>query len=206
MVNSKSDLEPAPGLRASPVTKSSGLSADSLTKRVGISTNLSEKSAVLENGEESDDNGSVKSAYDQTHRKLKPRHIQLIGIGGTIGTALYVQIGKSLGKGGPGSLFLAFVIWSVLVLSIDMHLILALLLALVWVPLVSRSRERPRSLVSSWPKRPRLVEPIWFRMERPKEKQSKQLLPIRCKRLQRTARQISAPMQPTMASHLEQRA
>ena len=30
---------------------------------------------------------------DSTHRKLKPRHIQLIGIGGTIGTALFVQIG-----------------------------------------------------------------------------------------------------------------
>lgn len=27
---------------------------------------------------------------DSTHRKLKSRHIQLIGIGGTIGTALYV--------------------------------------------------------------------------------------------------------------------
>jgi len=28
---------------------------------------------------------------DATHRKLKSRHIQLIGIGGTIGTALYVS-------------------------------------------------------------------------------------------------------------------
>lgn len=28
---------------------------------------------------------------DHTHRKLKARHIQLIGIGGTIGTALYVR-------------------------------------------------------------------------------------------------------------------
>lgn len=55
--------------------------------------------------------GSVKTVYDTTHRKLKPRHIQLIGIGGTIGTALYVQIGKGLMNGGPGSLFLAFSIW-----------------------------------------------------------------------------------------------
>lgn len=48
---------------------------------------------------------------DNTHRKLKPRHIQLIGIGGTIGTALYVQIGQGLLNGGPGSLFLAFTLW-----------------------------------------------------------------------------------------------
>ncbi|KAG6916599.1 hypothetical protein DXG01_006156 [Tephrocybe rancida] len=41
-------------------------------------------------------------ARDQTHRRLKNRHIQLIGIGGTVGTALFVQIGSSLTKGGPG--------------------------------------------------------------------------------------------------------
>ena len=54
---------------------------------------------------------SLKVGLDLTHRKLKPRHIQLIGIGGTIGTALYVQIGRGLLNGGPGSLFLAFSIW-----------------------------------------------------------------------------------------------
>lgn len=56
------------------------------------------------------EDGSIKQ-YDETHRKLKPRHIQLIGIGGTIGTALYVQIGQGLLKGGPASLFIAFTVW-----------------------------------------------------------------------------------------------
>ncbi len=56
------------------------------------------------------EDGTIKQ-YDETHRKLKPRHIQLIGIGGTIGTALYVQIGQGLLRGGPASLFLAFTIW-----------------------------------------------------------------------------------------------
>jgi amino acid transporter len=55
--------------------------------------------------------GSVREVGDHTHRKLKSRHIQLIGIGGTIGTALYVQIGRGLMNGGPGSLFLAFTLW-----------------------------------------------------------------------------------------------
>jgi amino acid permease len=55
--------------------------------------------------------GGVVRQHDETHRKLKPRHIQLIGIGGTIGTALYVQIGQGLLKGGPGSLFIAFTLW-----------------------------------------------------------------------------------------------
>ena len=56
--------------------------------------------------------------YDSTHRKLKPRHIQLIGIGGTIGTALYVAIGQGLIAGGPGSLFLAFTIWCTFILAV----------------------------------------------------------------------------------------
>lgn len=54
---------------------------------------------------------NISGIHDDTHRKLKPRHIQLIGIGGTIGTALYVQIGRGLLNGGPGSLFLAFTFW-----------------------------------------------------------------------------------------------
>lgn len=56
----------------------------------------------------SDSVGSVRLVHDNTHRKLKSRHIQLIGIGGTIGTALYVQIGRGLMNGGPASLFIAF--------------------------------------------------------------------------------------------------
>jgi amino acid transporter len=55
--------------------------------------------------------GSVRELNDNTHRKLKSRHIQLIGIGGTIGTALYVQIGRGLMNGGPAALFLAFTLW-----------------------------------------------------------------------------------------------
>ncbi|KAK1834218.1 general amino acid permease [Podospora conica] len=55
---------------------------------------------------------------DQTHRRLKSRHIQLIGIGGTIGTAIFVQMGRGLVDGGPGSLFLAFTIWCTFILAI----------------------------------------------------------------------------------------
>ncbi|KAL8898883.1 MAG: hypothetical protein Q9192_001863, partial [Flavoplaca navasiana] len=62
---------------------------------------------------------SLKLGSDNTHRRLKSRHIQLIGIGGTIGTALFVQIGiDSAGKGGPGSLFIAFTIWCTFILAI----------------------------------------------------------------------------------------
>ncbi|GKZ29440.1 hypothetical protein AbraIFM66950_004848 [Aspergillus brasiliensis] len=64
----------------------------------------SEKDAVVRDSEEVLEDDTKKLAYDHTHRKLKPRHIQLIGIGGSVGTVLYVQIGKALMEGGPASL------------------------------------------------------------------------------------------------------
>lgn len=57
-------------------------------------------------------------SYKSTHRSLKGRHIQLIGIGGTIGTALFVQIGQALIKGGPASLFMGFLFWCIPILCI----------------------------------------------------------------------------------------
>ncbi|KAF2157319.1 amino acid transporter [Myriangium duriaei CBS 260.36] len=63
------------------------------------------------------DDDSIKQS-DSTHRNLRPRHIQLIGIGGTIGTALFVNIGKGVLNGGPGSLFTAFTIWCMVILCV----------------------------------------------------------------------------------------
>ncbi|KAF7526105.1 hypothetical protein PCG10_004336 [Penicillium crustosum] len=65
---------------------------------------VTEKDSSNANRAPSLDSGSMESTYDHTHRKLKPRHVQLIGIGGTIGTALYVQIGSGLRTSGPASL------------------------------------------------------------------------------------------------------
>jgi amino acid transporter len=41
-------------------------------------------------------------------RRLKGRHLQMIAIGGSIGTGLFVGSGKALAHGGPASLLLAF--------------------------------------------------------------------------------------------------
>ncbi|KAH8798818.1 amino-acid permease inda1, partial [Hyaloscypha sp. PMI_1271] len=41
-------------------------------------------------------------------RKLEARHLQMIAIGGAIGTGLFVGSGKALASGGPGSLLIAF--------------------------------------------------------------------------------------------------
>ncbi|KAK0439551.1 general amino acid permease AGP2 [Armillaria borealis] len=75
----------------------------------------------------------VSPVQDNTQRTLKSRHIQLIGIGGTIGTALFVQIGSALPHGGPGSLLLAFVAWATVVLAINS----CLSELVTWVPVSS---------------------------------------------------------------------
>lgn len=49
------------------------------------------------------------------HRRLSNRHVQLIAIGGSIGTGLFVAIGEALSKGGPANLLLAVVIESIMV-------------------------------------------------------------------------------------------
>lgn len=43
-------------------------------------------------------------------RRLKGRHLQMIAIGGSIGTGLFVGSGRALAYGGPASLLLAFLL------------------------------------------------------------------------------------------------
>lgn len=61
--------------------------------------------------EESVTRGQVHNA-DQLQRHLGNRQVQLIAIGGSIGTATFVSIANGLVKGGPGSLLLAYTIYS----------------------------------------------------------------------------------------------
>ncbi|KAI3586059.1 amino acid permease/ SLC12A domain-containing protein [Fusarium oxysporum f. sp. albedinis] len=63
----------------------------------------------------SDSSSSTITHTSQLHRKLGNRQIQLIAIGGSIGTAVFISIGTGLAHGGPGSLFLAYTLYSVMV-------------------------------------------------------------------------------------------
>ena len=91
------------------------LTGESPPARISISKQIGNEGAKLPSIYEIEEEaGSLPTSYDHTHRKLKPRHIQLIGIGGTIGTALFVSIGRGLMQGGPASLFIAFTLWYVI--------------------------------------------------------------------------------------------
>lgn len=58
-----------------------------------------------------DEDIHIADNADGLHRRLNNRQIQLIAIGGSIGTALFVSIGAGLAKGGPGSLLIAFTVY-----------------------------------------------------------------------------------------------
>lgn len=59
-----------------------------------------------------DDLGNHNQMAGGLHRRLGNRQIQLIAAGGSIGTALFISIGGGLARGGPGSLFLAYLLYS----------------------------------------------------------------------------------------------
>jgi amino acid transporter len=53
------------------------------------------------------DSADVQQA-DQLSQGLKSRHLQMIAIGGSIGTGLFVSSGAALAAGGPGSVVIGF--------------------------------------------------------------------------------------------------
>jgi amino acid transporter len=54
----------------------------------------------------------VVDNVDDLKRRLSSRQIQMLTIGGTIGTALFVSIGYGLIQAGPGSLLIGFLMYA----------------------------------------------------------------------------------------------
>ena len=52
-------------------------------------------------------------------RRLNNRQVQLLAIGGSIGTALFVSIGSGLAAGGPGSLLITYASYSLVLACVN---------------------------------------------------------------------------------------
>ncbi|KAF3393423.1 Dicarboxylic amino acid permease [Talaromyces pinophilus] len=82
----------------------------------------------VHNGEETPvSTGTVKETYNVNiatvadhalQRKLKPRHMQMITIGGVIGTGLFLGTGSNLENGGPAGLLISYCIMASLLFSV----------------------------------------------------------------------------------------
>jgi len=69
------------------------------------------KGAIGNDGRVFDVEGAAQAtATSPLQRTLKGRHLQMIAIGGSIGTGLFVGSGGALAIGGPASLLLSFVL------------------------------------------------------------------------------------------------
>lgn len=75
-------------------------------------TSHEKKSPPFSPYDESDGSVELTGNADSLKRNLGNRQIQMIAIGGSIGTALFVSIGNGLIDGGPGSLFIAYALYS----------------------------------------------------------------------------------------------
>lgn len=84
-------------------------------------------SKVPSNSENSfDESGSEPKASpilgEGIQRKLLLRHAQLIAIGGSIGTGLFLQIGTALTEAGPLGLLTSFVFWTFIILLLTVSI------------------------------------------------------------------------------------
>ncbi|KAG7887188.1 hypothetical protein KL936_004709 [Ogataea polymorpha] len=109
-----------------PPVKPAGKSQEGRTVEIARSTSApihgqpAEDEKQIVNFDLQTDISSEVDIYDvgHTHRSLKNRHIQLIGIGGTIGVGLFVNLSTQLHKSGPLALFLGCVVWSLPILAV----------------------------------------------------------------------------------------
>jgi amino acid transporter len=74
-------------------------------------SSLKEKAVPVYEASVNDGGDIIVENADDLQRRLSGRQIQMITIGGSIGTALFVSIGSGLVQGGPGSLLIAFTIY-----------------------------------------------------------------------------------------------
>ena len=79
---------------------------------MGIFTGDGEKKGDVAPAQESEITEGVVQNVDNLQRHLANRQIQLIAIGGSIGTALFVSIGTGLYHGGAANLLIAYTIQS----------------------------------------------------------------------------------------------
>ncbi|CAP91587.1 Dicarboxylic amino acid permease [Penicillium chrysogenum] len=92
--------------------------AQVLEQNEGVTTRENEARPILKRTLAGKDNAKTQTIISElvhTRRGLKQRHIQMIALAGTIGTGLFLATGKSLARGGPLSMLLAYSIVGMLI-------------------------------------------------------------------------------------------
>ncbi|KAG2204133.1 hypothetical protein INT47_011616 [Mucor saturninus] len=77
---------------------------------------------IIEDVQSFTSDDSSKEKGHTLKRGLKARHIQMIALGGTIGTGLFMASGKAIANGGPGGAIVAYALVGLLVFCVMMSL------------------------------------------------------------------------------------
>lgn len=88
--------------------------AGSPSLRPSLEKAKDESSLFESSSQDNDSNAQAALAGNSSglRRDLSNRKVQLVAIGGSIGTALFLSIGGVLNNAGPGNLFLAFFVYN----------------------------------------------------------------------------------------------
>ncbi|WAO94390.1 Amino acid permease [Fusarium falciforme] len=70
------------------------------------------RTETIQNGDQ------MPSVAEETHRGFKPRHTQMIALGGTIGTSLFLGTGQTLLVGGPAYFITAYIALSFVIYGV----------------------------------------------------------------------------------------
>ncbi|KAJ5650961.1 uncharacterized protein N7484_004684 [Penicillium longicatenatum] len=71
---------------------------------------------------DTEQNDGEESGPGQLKRRLKSRHLQMIAIGGTIGTGLFISSGTALAESGPAGALIAYIFIGTVVFSVMVSL------------------------------------------------------------------------------------
>ncbi|EXJ91451.1 hypothetical protein A1O1_04563 [Capronia coronata CBS 617.96] len=85
----------------------SGMVIDSGEKKGGVGQDM----VTLDRTPSSFDQGetaSLENSFGELHRDFTPRQIHIISLGSNVGSGLFIATGKALATGGPGTMFLAY--------------------------------------------------------------------------------------------------
>ncbi|PPQ76659.1 hypothetical protein CVT24_011911 [Panaeolus cyanescens] len=99
-------------------------SKESVWTRVGLSLESFKRAPgttggqVVAGGNNVSDLERVLADAPMLQQKMKPRHLQMIAVGGSIGTGLFVGTGSALRVGGPAGILIAWLIIGVMLINV----------------------------------------------------------------------------------------